>query len=470
MIKDMERQPLLRPTSNGNGSASNFLNDLNRSLEDVQQSVERQEINNIEMRFGLTPVRRMFCLLALFDFLFIFLLWIIYAQLFSDDIKVRFQIELIEYDFKKSLFDFVILAFLRCLCLLCVYALTRSSKWYMVAVTTMLTTLMAISKVFCIGKNIKTGQPLSYFIIITTFVICWAEAWHFDFQVIPTEMKMRKDQIASTLTSSLPSIPGPVTQWQQRATSEYQSCYSPVAVTPCGNKTSYPSDSDSNVETDCDYLIDDIVRQKNKANIKKSQEAASELLRMMHISENWQVEKQEKDDIKVDSKTFKNIGKVFRCNSRIDCSSKLLFETLWVNVEGQSVWNPGVVECRVVKRLNKRTDICYVMAAEAAGGLISNRDFVTVRRYERKGAMLLLGGIAVTMDDIPKINGIIRGENGPGGYVIKPIPNDPERCELFWFLNTNLKGWIPQKIIDQSMATVMVDTTRALREHISAIL
>ncbi len=82
----LERQPLL---NNGDGFHDNhiqrnqndkFLDDLNKSLEDIHQSVQRQEITAIEMRCGLTPVRRMFCLLALFDFLLMFLLWIIYAQ------------------------------------------------------------------------------------------------------------------------------------------------------------------------------------------------------------------------------------------------------------------------------------------------------------------------------------------------------------------------------------------------------
>ena len=34
-------------------------------------------------RFGLSPVRRMFCLLSLFDCLFSFLLWLIYLQVFQ---------------------------------------------------------------------------------------------------------------------------------------------------------------------------------------------------------------------------------------------------------------------------------------------------------------------------------------------------------------------------------------------------
>lgn len=72
------QEPLL-----GSGYPTNhndqFARTLTRSLEDIQKSLERQS-NEDGLRFGMTPVRRMFCLLSLFDFLLAFLLWIIYAQ------------------------------------------------------------------------------------------------------------------------------------------------------------------------------------------------------------------------------------------------------------------------------------------------------------------------------------------------------------------------------------------------------
>jgi len=31
-----------------------------------------------------------------------------------------------------------------------------------------------------------------------------------------------------------------------------------------------------------------------------------------------------------------------------------------------------------------------------------------------------------------------RGENGPGGFIFIPIPNEPNKCQFIWYLNTNL--------------------------------
>ena len=87
------RQPLLGPHKNaGRREGDLFFRDVSQSLDDLQQqSAERDEINAIEMRFGLTPVRRMFCLLALFDFLLVFLLWIIYVQVLWSQMACYFS-------------------------------------------------------------------------------------------------------------------------------------------------------------------------------------------------------------------------------------------------------------------------------------------------------------------------------------------------------------------------------------------
>ncbi|XP_065054014.1 stAR-related lipid transfer protein 3-like [Rhopilema esculentum] len=462
MKNNWEQQPLLGPHSASTAMRSPndaFVKDLTRSLEDIKRSLDRENIGNDE-KFGLSPVRRMFCLLSFFDFLLIVLLWIIYAQTTMDSLTKMFNKEVEEYKFKSSLFDFVVLAFVRCILLLFTYALLKSSKWYSVAVTTMLSTLMAILKVVMNeGTVIKSGQPMSYLIVIATFVICWSEAWHFDFQVIPTELRLRRENIANTLTASIPTLPSTVSDWRLGANSEYQSCYSPGGRSP---KESGDSDSD----TVSNFSRDDFNRNsKQGRHINRGKEAVKQVQKMLHITENWKKEKED-NGILVEARHFDGIGKVFRCKSLLACHSSLLFNILWNNVESQPSWNPTVSDCQIISVINKKTDICYVVAAEAAGGLVSSRDFVSVRRYEKQGGLFVLAGESTTCDTVPARKNIVRGENGPGGYIIKVIPNEADRCEFIWFLNTDIKGWIPKSVIDQTMASVMIDTVRALQDHI----
>lgn len=40
---------------------------------------------------------------------------------------------------------------------------------------------------------------------------------------------------------------------------------------------------------------------------------------------------------------------------------------------------------------------------------------------------------------MPVQKGYVRGENGPGCWVMTPIPNEPNKCVFQWLLDTNLK-------------------------------
>lgn len=43
---------------------------------------------------------------------------------------------------------------------------------------------------------------------------------------------------------------------------------------------------------------------------------------------------------------------------------------------------------------------------------------------------------------MPAQKGYVRGENGPGCWVMTPIPNEPNKCVFQWLLDTNLKVFL----------------------------
>jgi len=90
---------------------------------------------------SFSPSRRLFCLLAAFDFLATLFIWILYAHAYND-FKSTLRKDVVQYSFKKSLFDIVLLAFLRMTILLLAYALFVSRKWYAVAVSMVMRSIM----------------------------------------------------------------------------------------------------------------------------------------------------------------------------------------------------------------------------------------------------------------------------------------------------------------------------------------
>lgn len=57
----------------------------------------------------------------------------------------------------------------------------------------------------------------------------------------------------------------------------------------------------------------------------------------------------------------------------------------------------------------------------------------------RSNGYLYILGSSIVFPDMPAQKGYVRGENGPGCWVMTPIPNEPNKCVFQWLLDTNLK-------------------------------
>lgn len=59
-----------------------------------------------------------------------------------------------------------------------------------------------------------------------------------------------------------------------------------------------------------------------------------------------------------------------------------------------------------------------------------------------------------------------RGENGPGCFILTQLAND--KCEIKWLMSLDIKGWIPQTIVDASCTSVMLNYVEELRKFVDA--
>uniref|UniRef100_A0A3Q3D6T3 StAR related lipid transfer domain containing 3 n=1 Tax=Hippocampus comes TaxID=109280 RepID=A0A3Q3D6T3_HIPCM len=132
----------------------------------------------------ISDVRRTFCLFVTFDLLFISLLWIIELNI-SSTIWDSLEKEVIHYNFRSSFFDICLLALFRFLCLQVGYAAFRLRHWWVIAVTTLVTSVFLVVKV--IVSNLLSQNAFGYVLPITSFVVAWLETWFLDFKVLPQE-------------------------------------------------------------------------------------------------------------------------------------------------------------------------------------------------------------------------------------------------------------------------------------------
>ncbi|XP_072427130.1 STARD3 N-terminal-like protein isoform X2 [Chiloscyllium punctatum] len=138
-------------------------------------------------RKPISDVRRTFCLFVTFDLLFVGLLWIIELNL---------------------------LAVFRFLMLVIAYALCRLNHWWMIAITTAVTSAFLIVKVI-ISKLLVQGTAFAYLLPIISFILAWIETWFLDFKVLPQEAKdENRVFVVSDVSEHAPLLPGPLSDGQ----------------------------------------------------------------------------------------------------------------------------------------------------------------------------------------------------------------------------------------------------------------
>lgn len=207
-----------------------------------------------------------------------------------------------------------------------------------------------------------------------------------------------------------------------------------------------------------------------EAEYKKKARESWDITWSMLCSSDWKVVAGDNMDTGLISCLHRGkLGKVFMVEGYVDASPCDAFKEVVIDIESSPSWNPTLIECRTLQVVDENTDISYNVAASAAGGLVSSRDFVNVRHWETRDGVILSAGCAVLHPSMPPCKGHVRGENKSCGWIFKPVPDNPNRCIFCWIFNSDLKGWIPHYIVEQAISGVLLQFLRHLREHCAGI-
>jgi len=180
-------------------------------------------------------------------------------------------------------------------------------------------------------------------------------------------------------------------------------------------------------------------------------------------SSGWRLDKQIHNGDTVHVKEVKG-KKVFKLTGLVDIPPKLLLDQLWTHIELVPSWNPTLDLCSTIQVVDSHTDVSYQVAAEAAGGLVSTRDFVNLRHWgEAEGGVLVSAGKSIRHPAMKDQDKRIRGDNGPGCWVMRPVQGRWDQCTFQWLLDTDLKGWIPQAIVDKALSGSQFDFIENIR-------
>ncbi|XP_043910979.1 stAR-related lipid transfer protein 3 [Protopterus annectens] len=398
-------------------------------------------------RRAISDARRTFCLFVTFDFLFISLLWIIELNL-KNQIKQKIEEEIEHYKFSTSFFDIFLLAAFRFTILILGYAIFKFSHWWVVAISTLVTTAFLLVKVISTGL-LATGA-FGYVLPIVSFVLAWLETWFLDFKVLTQEAEENRLYFAAQAAAAqAPLLYG--------AGSEAR-FYSPP-------ESFAGSDDEENDEGAGRRAV----TPQEKEYVQKGKEAMKVVDQILLQEEHWTWEKTNEIGDAVYTFDIPGYGKTFILKAFMQCSPELVYQEVILQPEKMILWNKTITACEILQRVDDNTLISYDASSGAAGGVVSPRDFVNVRRIERRRDRYVSSGISTTHNTKPPLSRFVRGENGPGGFAVLMSPRNPNVCTFIWILNTDLKGRLPRYLIHQSLAATMFEFVFCLRQHIMEV-
>merc|ERR1712025_381052 len=198
--------------------------------------------------------------------------------------------------------------------------------------------------------------------------------------------------------------------------------------------------------------------------------AYAKALEMVRLEEGWKVEKGAKGtDLVVESRKGEDGRKVYRCRAKIRMSAEQMKEVIR-NTDRLTEWNDTVTESRVLRRINDSVQISYQVTTEAAGGLVSARDFVYLAKTATEpGNVWVMGGCSVECPEAPVNKKLVRMINGAGCQTVTPL--DENSCIMVWYMDVQYKGMMPQAIVDVALPlaqTGYVDCCNKLADKLRA--
>ncbi|KAI5936539.1 StAR-related lipid transfer protein 4 [Manis javanica] len=125
-------------------------------------------------------------------------------------------------------------------------------------------------------------------------------------------------------------------------------------------------------------------------------------------------------------------------------------------------WDSLMTSMDIVEHLEEN---CCVMRYTTAGQLwniISPREFVDFSYTVRYKDGLLSCGLSLDWNE--KRPEFVRGYNHPCGWFCVPLKDNPNQSLLTGYIQTDLRGMIPQSAVDTAMASTLINFYGDLRK------
>ncbi|TKR96577.1 hypothetical protein L596_010578 [Steinernema carpocapsae] len=197
--------------------------------------------------------------------------------------------------------------------------------------------------------------------------------------------------------------------------------------------------------------------EKYKQGLINASESLKEAYEIMNsvsyvTKEDWKKESESNGDL-VYSKNIK-YGKLFSLSSELPLDTETIFKDNWTGMENLSQWNPNYAFTHSFKNLSDHVDIVHYGNNDMM--VIKGRDFVACRMWRKIGDAYYLSARSFETSDIPESKANVRANLHLGAGRFQPHPTDPNKCQVDFVMCLDFKGWIPAKVINAVMGSMML--------------
>ncbi|CAG0916558.1 unnamed protein product [Notodromas monacha] len=457
------------------------------SLSSIYETDELS--NGISDGDCLSPVRRFFCLFVTFDVLLSALMWLLTIVITGVNLRAGAEQQIVQYTIYTSLFDLVCVAAARFVFLVFTFALMRFKHWWPVALTTTLSCGFLVSKVFFYSWTQHNTYMFEVVFLLVSFILPWAETWFLDFRVLPLESKAGKFLYACSESRErlLPTFQTPGHGYRGppggTVAGSIYNFYSPIASS--GGGSDHGLEDDDDLSALPGLLPTSKYKEyssKNKRSFtdgeenlrKRGRDIAEECWNILFTAE-WGLQQKigegTESHLLLYSAKYPNYkNKFYKVETTLDLSPRELLAEVFYNAEQAPTWNANLKSTKVLQIIDEFTDIIYQVTNDAAGGIVSSRDFVDLRHWViRAGGIYVSSGASVEHSSMPPQPKIVRGINGPSCIALFPVEGREDQAHLKAMVQTDLNGWIPQRVIDKALSDVMIKSVQFIKGRIPAL-
>ena len=329
------------------------------------------------------------------------------------------------------------------------YVILKVNHWFPITLITFVSSSFLIAKVVIFAMKGTHRIVTDYIILIVSFIIVWVQTWYLEVKIFTVIKDQISSQIAQTHrineSENLVQIVnerrayGSLRNNSKGILSEIASFYSPMDSPD--NSDNEENSSYSHAGKGLPLNFADMMKQKEYEIV--ANQLLNEVLNILSVNTGWKLTKEslpESDKvpkITVYAKSFNKIGKVFKVETILPFSDKLVLRVIRDDLEDYTKWNLTIKSTKVLKVFNESLRVLYICVKDQAGGLVTSRDFVNLSKYCFHQNKHILAACHCPNYEYVPAETIIRAENGPSGYIITPISEN--KSQVTCLINVNLK-------------------------------